>query len=207
MLAAASTCTLLCPVPLVTCLCMPSSASLAQEPEPSWWGWAGSWGRRKPRSGQPSGAARQREKRRGAIPCAFHMCLSAHEAAALGSAGWMVVAHTGSTLQGGMGPGLFQLQRKKTPDYFFFFFNSSEILSCCFAEVDALAAMASAKCCSAPGCAAPTSPCPYKSGKSQWIPTWACCRAAHPLVLDAGSWVLNVKCRRSMSPHPPGFPS
>lgn len=48
------------------------------------------------------------------------MCLSAHEAAALGSAGWMVVAHTGSTLQGGMGPGLFQLQRKKTPDYFFF---------------------------------------------------------------------------------------
>lgn len=61
----------------------------------------------------------------------------------------MVVAHTGSTMQGGMGPGLFQLQRKKNSD-FFFFFNSSEILLCCFAEVNALAALASAKCRSAP---------------------------------------------------------
>lgn len=49
----------------------------------------------------------------------------------------------------GWGRGCFSYKEKKNQTIFIF--NSSEILSCCFAEVDALAAMASAKCRSAPG--------------------------------------------------------
>jgi len=55
-------------------------------------------------------------------------------------------------------------------------------------------------CGTMPQCAGPAgqSPCPGPCvlGKSRRIPTQARCRAAHQLILDAGSWVLDAGRRR-----------
>lgn len=198
MSAAASTCALLFPVPLVTCLRTPSSASLAQGPEPSRCGWAGSGAGGSHAQASPPGLPDRGRSHAGLnlVP-STRARVPARQLLREALAGRWLPAPAAPR----KGPGLFQVQRKKITG-FFFFFNPSEILSRCFAEVGALAAMASAVTLWA-CCAAPTRPGPCVSGKSQWIPTRARCDAARRLVLDAGSWVLNVKCHRNTSPRPP----
>lgn len=97
---------------------------------------------------------------------------------------WLTVAaHASGTTRGATGLSLFQLQRKKKKKYYFC--NPFEILSRCFAEVGALAALASVKCCYALGVL-------YIAR----VPVGSC-GAARWLILNTGPWGVDAKCRRN----------
>lgn len=145
VLAAASTCTLLSPVPLSSCAHLPRLLAWPRNQRLPEEAWLGARARRSIAPATP-GAARPGISEAGLhlVPSAVPDCGAA---AAPGRACWRVSSWCESTTRGGLGPWLLQLQRKKE----IVFFGPSEILSCCFAEVGACAALCLLKSRSALG--------------------------------------------------------